>query len=137
MHLIGVCVYLLSVPKGIYLPFLFRLLLTVQQQMEVEGGDNQKEQWRELVGDLWERRLPHLQEVVYMYDHGAFVYDPYTGRHGFQESSEYDSKEELMNDIMNEPEGEGHAEDSFVSLEDQQLLTGIINFAEKSLLVWF
>ena len=70
----------------------------VQQQVEAEGGD-EREQWREFVADLWKERLPHLREYVY----GAFVYDPHTGRYGFQVGSEYDSEWELMDDLMNEP----------------------------------
>ena len=91
----------------------------VQQQVEVEGGDDEREQWREFVADLWEERLPHLREEVY--NDGAFVYDPHTGRYGFQDGSEYDSEGELMDDLMNEPEKEGHTEDSFLVIsEDQQ-----------------
>ena len=79
----------------------------VQQQVEAEGGDDEREQWREFVADLWEERLPHLREEVY--NDGAFVYDSHTGRHGFQDDSEYES------------EGEGHTEDSFLVVsEDQQ-----------------
>ena len=91
----------------------------VQQQVEVEGGDDEREQWREFVADLWEERLPHLREEVY--NDGAFVYDPHTGRYGFQDGSEYDSEGELMDDLMNESEKEGHTEDSFLVIsEDQQ-----------------
>ena len=91
----------------------------VQQQVEAEGGDDEREQWREFVADLWEERLPHLREEVY--NDGAFVYDPHTGRYGFQDGSEYDSEGELMDDLMNEPEKEGHTEDSFLVIsEDQQ-----------------
>ena len=91
----------------------------IQQQVEVEGGDDEREQWREFVADLWEKRLPHLREEVY--NDGAFVYDPHTGRYGFQEGSEYDSEGELMDDLMNEPEKEGHTEDSFLVIsEDKQ-----------------
>ena len=80
-----------------------------------------KEQWNEVVEDLWENQLPHLREEVY--NDGAFVYDPQTGRYGFQEGSEFDSEEELMKDLMNEPEREdyasnGDAEEFFT--DDQQ-----------------
>ena len=87
--------------------FSFRLVLIVQQQVEAEGGDDEREQWREFVADLWEERLPHHREEVY--NDGAFVYDPHTGQYGFQDDSEHDS------------EGEGHTEDSFLVIsEDQQ-----------------
>ena len=33
-----------------------------QQQVQVEGGDDEREQF---VADLWEKRLPHLREEVY------------------------------------------------------------------------
>ena len=63
------------------------------------GGE--EKQWKEVIEDLWERWLPR--------NDGAFVYDPQTGRYGFQEGSEYDSEEKLMDDLMNEVEGEDHA----------------------------
>ena len=97
------------------------MALTVQQQAEAEAGNVEKEQWNEVVEDLWENQLPHLREEVY--NDGAFVYDPQTGRYGFQEGSEFDSEEELMKDLMNEPEREdyasnGDAEEFFT--DDQQ-----------------
>ena len=79
------------------LPFHSRLALTVQNKL--------KEQRREVVDDLCENKLSHLQGQMY---HGAFVYDPQTGKYGFQEGSEYDSEEELTDDLMNEEEGEDH-----------------------------
>ena len=51
-------------------------------------------------------QLPHLRDQMY---NGAFVYDPQTGQYGFQEGSEYDSEEKLMDDLINEVEGEDHA----------------------------
>ena len=79
----------------------------MQQQVKAgaDNGDTEKEQWREGVNDLWKDKLSHLREEIT----GAFVYDPQTGRYGFQEGSEYDSEEELMDDLMNEVEGEDHA----------------------------
>ena len=81
--------------------------MTVQQQMKAEAnrGNTEKEQWRETVDDLWDNKLPHLQDELY---NGTFVYDPQTRRYGFQEGSEYDSEEELMDDLMKEVEGENH-----------------------------
>ena len=70
-----------------------------------DRGDTEKEKWNEVVDDLWDNKLPHLREEIY---DGAFVYDPQTGRYGFQESSEYDSEDELMDDLVNEVEGENH-----------------------------
>ena len=77
----------------------------MQQQVKTEAdrGDTEKEQWKEVVDDLWDNKLPHLREEIY---DGAFVYDPQTGRYGFQEGSEYDSEDELMDDLMNEQEAE-------------------------------
>ena len=79
----------------------------MQQQVNAEAdNDNiERKQWREVVDDLWENKLSHLREEIT----GSFVYDPQTGRYGFQEGSEYDSEEELMDDLMNEVEGEDHA----------------------------
>ena len=78
----------------------------MQQQIEAEAkeGDTAKKHWKEVVENLWDHQLPHLREEFY--SDGAFVYDPQTGRYGFQEGSEYDSEEELMDDLMNEQEGE-------------------------------
>ena len=100
----------------------YRLALTVQPQAQAEAGDVAKEQWNEVVEDLWENQLPHLREEVY--NEGVFVYDPLTGRYGFQEGSEFDSEEELMKDIMNEPEREDYASNGDVEeffTDDQQL----------------
>ena len=79
----------------------------MQQQVKAgaDNGNTEKEQWREGVNDLWENKLSHLREEII----GPFVYDPQTGRYGFQEGSEYDSEDELMDDLMNEVEGENHA----------------------------
>ena len=99
----------------------YRLALTVQLQAEAEVGDVAKKQWNEVVEDLWENQLPHLREEVY--NEGVFVYDPLTGRYGFQEGSEFDSEEELMKDIMNEPEREDYASNGDVEeffTDDQQ-----------------
>ena len=80
----------------------------MQQQVNAEADtdDTEKEQWREGVNDLWKDKLPHLRDEMY---NGAFVYDPQTRKYGFQEGSEYDSEEKLMDDLMNEVEGEDHA----------------------------
>ena len=78
----------------------------MQQQVKAgaDNGNTEKERWREGVNDLWENKLSHLREEIM----GAFVYDPQTGRYGFQEGLEYDSEEELMDDLINEVEGENH-----------------------------
>ena len=86
---------------------LFRLVLRVQKQVETKGGDAEKNQWKEVVEDLWDNRLSHFQKGVYK--------DVHTGPHGFQVDSEKDSEDSLMDDLMNEPalvfrtkeEGEG------------------------------
>ena len=102
--------------------FPLRLVLRVQQQVEAEEGDTQRDQWREFVGDLWDNRLPHLRSEVY--GDGAFVFDPHTGRYGFQEGSEFDSEGELMDDLMNEPEEDytqrTEDEESFLLLSEEQ-----------------
>ena len=94
----------------------------MQHQVEAEGGDTQRDQWREFVGDLWDNRLPHLRSEVY--GDGAFMFDPHTGRYGFQEGSEFDSEGELMDDFMNEPEEDytqrREDEESFLLLSGDQ-----------------
>ena len=79
----------------------------MQQQVKAgaDNGNTERKQWREGVNDLWKDKLSHLREEIT----GPFVYDPQTGRYGFQEGLEYDSEEELMDDLMNEVEGEDHA----------------------------
>lgn len=86
---------------------LFRLVLRVQKQVEINGGNTENDQWKEVVEDLWDNQLSHFQKGVYKYVH--------TGQYGFQEGSEKDSKDSLMDNLMNEParksrtkeEGEG------------------------------
>ena len=56
------------------------------------------------------------------YNDGAFVYDPQTGRYGFQEGLEYDSEEELIDDFVDKEEDhlpKGDSEESFVISEGQ------------------
>lgn len=75
-------------------------MCTVQDQLSHEqrgepGGDR-PEHWPEFVADLWDRddRLTHLR--VYSYsDDNAFLFDPRTGRYGFQDwyGEESDSDE--------------------------------------------
>ena len=56
----------------------------------------EKQQWREVVGDLWDRQLSHLRRDVY-------VYDPHTGWYGFRMDPQHGSENSLMNDLLNEP----------------------------------
>ena len=77
-------------------PFSLRLVLTVQK--EVDGVKTGKEQWREIVEDLWDKQLFHLRKDVY-----SDVCDPCTGRYGFRMSSEREVENSLMYDLLNEP----------------------------------
>lgn len=73
------------------------------------GAENPiRGRWPEFVDDLWQRRLPHLRQEVY--GDGMFMFDPTTGRYGFQEGSDYGSEDEFMTDLMNEPEYQGEGE---------------------------
>ena len=90
---------------------LFRLRLRIQ--LELEGQDMGAEhgvhgRWPEFVNDLWQERLPHLRQEVY--GDGMFMFDPTTGRYGFQEGSDYGTEDEFMTDLMNEPEYQGDGE---------------------------
>ena len=70
--------------------------------------------WPEFVDDLWQKRLPHLRQEVY--EDGMFMFDPTTGRYGFQEGSDFGTEDEFMTDLMNEPEypgGEGEEAGEF------------------------
>lgn len=64
--------------------------------------------WPEFVDDLWQRHLPHLRQEAY--GDGEFMFDPTTGRYGFQEGSDYGTEDEFMTDLMNEPEYQGEGE---------------------------
>lgn len=91
--------------------FFFRLRLRIQ--LELEGQDVGDEhairgRWPEFVNDLWQERLPHLRQEVY--GDGMFMFDPTTGRYGFQEGSDYGTEDEFMTDLMNEPEYQGDKE---------------------------
>ena len=90
--------------------FFSRLRLRIQ--LELEGQDAGAEhafhgRWPEFVSDLWQERLPHLRQEVY--GDGMFMFDPTTGRYGFQEGADlvYKTEDELMMDLMNEPEHQG------------------------------
>ena len=80
--------------------------MSVEQQVKSEAVESHRERgegyWEEFVSDLWERRLPHLREaygveevVLDLWEKGLshlheevygeeFVYDPKTGKYGFQ-----------------------------------------------------
>ena len=75
-------------------PLSLRLALTVQKEASIVKTE--KQQWREVVGDLWDKQLFHLRRDVY-------VCDPHTGRYGFRMDPECDSENSLMNDLLNEP----------------------------------
>lgn len=111
----------------------FRLRLRIQLELEGQdvGGEHPfHRRWSEFVSDLWQERLPHLRQEVY--GDGMFMFDPTTGRYGFQEGASYRTEDELMMDLMNEPErqgdgegerqreggGEGQGEDSIGGLRD-------------------
>ena len=93
-------------------------MLTVQHEVEADGGDVEGNKWSEAVNDLWDNRLPHLREEVY--SNGAFVCDPPTGRYGFLEDSDFDSEGELMNDLMNTPKEQDKSDTEDAIYEDQQ-----------------
>lgn len=65
-------------------------MCTVQDQLSQEqhgeAGGDRPEHWPEFVADLWDRddRLPHLRVFSYS-DDNAFLFDPRTGRYGFQD----------------------------------------------------
>ena len=75
---------------------LFRLALKVQKQVKIEtkGGDADK-RWKEVVEDLWDNRLSHIQKEVYK--------DVQTGPYGFQVGSQKEREDSLMDDLINEP----------------------------------
>ena len=89
----------------------------MQKQVEIKGGNAEKNQWKEVVENLWDNRLSHFQKGVYK--------DVHTGPHGFQVDSEKDSEDSLMDDLMNETvpkprtneegEGAGQPEDNHMN----------------------
>jgi len=69
--------------------------------------------WAEFVSDLWTTRLPHLREETF--GDGGFIYDPATGRYGFEDESEYGS-----DDWLTDSESEGDDDGGFtVDLNDE------------------
>ena len=99
-----------------------RLVLRVQQQLASGGQgpesmETRQEQWNELVADLWEERLPHLRDVNY--DGMEFIFDPQTGKYGFQEGGDFDSDGELADDLMGEvPRAEETTTWAYQSMEE-------------------
>ncbi len=78
------------------------------------GTDYQTEgnHWSEFVADLWNDRLPHLREETY--GEGEFIFDPSTGRYGFEDQSEYGSEDDLfMADLESEDRPEEVIDDAF------------------------
>ena len=45
-----------------------------------------EDKWTEFIDDLWSKRLPHFRD--FSGDGGMFVYDPKTGRYGFDEGQD-------------------------------------------------
>ena len=100
-------------------PYCYRLHLRVQQELEGsnegEGGLNI---WSEFISDLWEKHLPHLREELY--GEGLFVFNPDTGRYGFQEEKEEEGEEDedcvltssLLGDSANDDGRRGIKQDS-------------------------
>lgn len=88
-----------------------RLLLKVQHELD-EGfqGQGPVNIWSEFIADLWKKHLPHLREEIY--GEGLFVYNPNTGRYGFQEEEEEeeDSAGELMAVLLREAAEEDEEE---------------------------
>lgn len=87
---------------------IFRLRLRLQLELEGQGTGADLAacgRWSEFVDDLWQVRLPHLHQEAY--GDGMFMFDPTTGRYGFQEGSDFGTEDEFMTDLMNEPEFQG------------------------------
>ena len=75
---------------------VFRLRLTIEQQLERQSMHNENVQgeWSEFVNDLWQHQLPHLR-----YEVAVSAIDPPVEAYGFQEETYHSPENELMNDL--------------------------------------
>ena len=76
----------------------------MQKQVEEDGENAKRKQWREVVNDLWVNQLTHLRPC----NDTTFERDKCTGQYGFQKGMECDSEGELMDDLMNKPKEGDH-----------------------------
>ena len=85
------------------------MLITIREEIaeqSLKSTDSHDVQWPEFVSDLWTTRLSHFREETY--GGSDFIYDPTTGRYGFQGSSDYGSdKETFLNELEND-NGDGN-----------------------------
>ena len=86
-----------------------RLQLKSQNQNFEADVANIQGRWNEIVDGNWPKQLGHFDHDIY--NGGMFVFDPVTNRYGFQEGSDYDTEDEFMTDLMNEPERNGSVDD--------------------------
>ena len=89
-------------------------------------GEGRANQWSEFVADLWSAQLSHLREETF--GEGEFVFDPTTGRYGFEDESDRGSEEgfilDLENDLYEGEEVEGG--DFLVNLADEDSFAEVI-----------
>lgn len=110
---------------------LCRLMSQVQQHLAEEGvvrSVASPSLWQELVADLWDQRLPHLREDADLYGNQAFLFDPHTGRYGFEDGSDLESEGELIDDFMQE-EQESPAtvpEESFAVIHEERMVPAVV-----------
>ena len=101
----------------------------VQHQLGAEGGvASPTPLWQELVADLWDKRLPHLREDADLYGNEAFVFDPYTGRYGFEDGSDVESEGELIDDLIQEEEKSPATlpEESFAVIPEEEVVPAVV-----------
>ena len=89
-------------------------------------GEGRANQWSEFVADLWSVRLSHLREETF--GDGEFVFDPTTGRYGFEDESDHGSEDGFMLDLENDnSEGEEVESGGFmIDLADEDSFAEVV-----------
>ena len=108
----------------------FRLAVSLEEQVKedvsapADGRDEQ--QWSELVSDLWDG-LTHLREDASSAADTGFIFDPFTGKYGFQDEedsgsdteSEFEPEFSDLTSMGSDDACESPREDSFGAVANQ------------------
>ena len=89
-------------------------------------GEGRANQWSEFVADLWSVRLSHLREETF--GDGEFIFDPTTGRYGFEDESDYGSEDGFMLDLENDDSERDAVEsgDFMINLADEDSFIEVV-----------
>lgn len=84
-----------------------------QEAVEKKAAEKDKQQWNEVVEDIWRKHLPHFRAAVNV-GYGDFIFDAATGRYGFQ----YESSSEGEDDLMGKDEEEVNGDNGECSVPE-------------------